>query len=347
MKAICLMKEKGSDGKNLLKIRDVKAPHANEGEPEAVVALSYAALNHRDNWMTMGMYPKMAYGGVVGSDGCGVVTEVGQRGDEGWLGRRVILDPSMDWGPEEGAPGAGFNILGMPLNGTLAEKIKIPMSNIFEAPSHLTDAQAAALPLAGGTAYRALFTKGHASEGKVVLIPGIGGGVALIALQFAVATGCKVFVTSSSNEKIERAIKLGAVGGVNYKDANWAKELRTMVKPYKGIDCVIDGAGGPAFTAYLKLMKPGGKLVTFGATAGNSKPLVLPNLFLPNIDICGTAMASSHEFAAMVRLVNEHKIVPIVDSVHPFENIGDAIDKMRNGLLFGKLVIQIKPAAKL
>eukprot|EP01061_Rhynchopus_euleeides_P014123 TRINITY_DN24536_c0_g1_i1.p1 TRINITY_DN24536_c0_g1~~TRINITY_DN24536_c0_g1_i1.p1 ORF type:complete len:369 (+),score=150.35 TRINITY_DN24536_c0_g1_i1:64-1107(+) len=347
MQAVCLVKEKAPDGKYQLKQCQLAEPKFTKGAREALIAVSHAALNHRDNWMTKGMYPGIQFGGIIGSDGVGTVQQVSDEGDEGWLGRRVVVDPSIAWGPEEKAPGKDFSILGMPYNGTLSELVRVPAENIHLAPAHLNDEQAAALPLAGATAYRALFTKGHAAPGSVVLIPGIGSGVALFILQFAVATGCKVFVTSSSDEKIQRAVKLGAVGGVNYKQKGWHDVLRKKVKKLGGFDAVVDGAGGPALNQYLRMMRPGGRIVSFGATAGNPQPFVMPGIFLPNIEICGTAMSSPSEFAAMIRFVNEHRIVPIVDSVYPLSGVGDAVNKMRRGALFGKLVIKVAPTAKL
>eukprot|EP00659_Diplonema_papillatum_P003273 gene3273-5132_t len=214
MQAVRLLAEKGKDEKHVVRVDEAAAvPALLKGRHEALIRVHAAALNHRDNWMTMGLYPRMRFGGTLGSDGCGVVVAVSDDEDKEWLSKRVVLDPSVGWGVDIRAPVKGFSILGMPVDGTFAEFVKIPVANLRPAPAHLSDQQAASLPLAGGTAYRALITKGEAKAGDCVLVTGIGGGVALFALQFAVALGCRVYVTSSSDEKLKKAEGLGACCG--------------------------------------------------------------------------------------------------------------------------------------
>lgn len=173
-----------------------------------------------------------------------------------------MLNPGLGWkdsveGPEDPA---GYQILGGTKtnpSGTLAEFIVADAGEVEEAPGHLSDAEAAAFPLAGLTAWRALFVKsGNAVAGRNVLVTGIGGGVALFALQFAVAAGCSVYVTSGSEEKIERARRLGAKGGVNYKEAGWDKKLKGMLpKERPFLDAIVDGAGGEVVKMGSKLLK--------------------------------------------------------------------------------------------
>eukprot|EP01063_Lacrimia_lanifica_P013104 TRINITY_DN19742_c0_g1_i1.p1 TRINITY_DN19742_c0_g1~~TRINITY_DN19742_c0_g1_i1.p1 ORF type:complete len:358 (+),score=122.89 TRINITY_DN19742_c0_g1_i1:49-1122(+) len=342
MKAVVLQEGENS-AHEFAPVGNRPVPVLASGKREVLVKIHAAALNHRDNWMTMGMYPMIQFGKVLGSDGCGVVKAVGDMAaDARWLGQRVVIDPSIGWGESIERPDKRFNILGMPVDGTLAEYIKVPTANIYPAPQHLTDAQAAALPLAGGTAYRALVTKGRAKKGDAVLVTGIGGGVALFALQLAVALGCHVYVTSSSPEKLARAKGLGAVHGVNYKQKGWEKELKKHVlKHHGGFDCVVDGAGGPGLNQYLKMMKQGGRVVSYGVTAGPPKQLVLPNLFLKNVDLCGTAMCAPQEFAALLRLVTEHRILPVVDSRFPFADARAALQRMKDGAQFGKIVVTL------
>ena len=323
----------------------VPSKPSNSGQPskqdEVTVRLTRSALNHRDNWMTKGMYPQLREGVVLGSDGCGVA----ETGD--MKGKRVVLDPSMAWGADPAAPHGTLEILGMPRNGTFQASITVPAANVHEAPKHLTDSQAAALPLAGVTAYRALVTKGRAKPGDLVLVTGIGGGVAVFAAQFAAAMGCKVYVTSSSQSKVDRAVReLGCAGGVLYTAPDWTKKLLAATGNQK-FAVVIDGGGGDGLNDLLRVVKGGARVVTYGSTAGPSVQVTLPLLFLNNVDLLGTAMGSPSDFAEMLHFVNKHKIVPIVDEEFPFTEFPQALDKMRKGQQLGKLVLVHGPAAKL
>ena len=231
--------------------------------------------------------------------------------------------------------------------GTLQEMVTVPADDVELAPEHLSDAEAAALPLTGLTAWRAFATKsGNAEPGRNILVTGIGGGVALMVLLFASAKGCNVFVTSSSIEKIDRAKRLGAQGGVIYADQeSWPKKLRTLLphdRPF--LDAVIDGAGGDIVGSTWKLLKPGGVVVTYGMTS--MRPPTMPmQAVLKNIELKGSTMGSRREFKEMVRFVRENRIRPVVERVvHGIDNL-DAIeslfDDMKAGRQFGKLVIMI------
>ena len=194
-----------------------------------VVQLNAAALNRRDYWITLGLYPNLRFPSVLGSDGCGV-----------YEGEEVVINPSIHWGNDPRFYSDDYYILGMEEYGTFAEQVAVRKKNIYPKPAHLTAEQAAALPLAGLTAYRVLFSRCQAKAGEKVLISGVGGGVALLACQFAIAIGADVYVTSGSEEKIEKAIALGAKGGMNYKDPDAMKILQ---KAIGGFDVVIDSAG--------------------------------------------------------------------------------------------------------
>jgi NADPH:quinone reductase-like Zn-dependent oxidoreductase len=179
-----------------LVIKEVADPAAAPGW--ATVRVRAAALNHRDLWIRQGRYPGLKFPIILGSDGAGVVAAVGREADRGWVGRPVIINPSLDWGDDPRVQGPGFRILGLPDDGTLAETVAVPVANLASPPAHLSTEQAAALPLGGLTAWRALFARGGLRAGETVLVTGIGGGVALLALQFAVAAGAAAYVTSGS-----------------------------------------------------------------------------------------------------------------------------------------------------
>src|SRR6478752_468334 len=177
-------------------VREVDLPQLLPGE--ALVHLRAAALNHRDVWIQQGKYAGLKYPIVPGSDGAGVVSAVGSGVNTDWIGREVIINPGCDWGDDPRAQSANFTILGLPRDGTFAEHVAVGVSQLCAKPDHLDWPDAAALPLAGLTAYRAVFSRGGLSEGERVLITGIGAGTALFALQFAVAASAHVYVTSSS-----------------------------------------------------------------------------------------------------------------------------------------------------
>jgi zinc-binding alcohol dehydrogenase/oxidoreductase len=331
MKAIVLT---GTD--QPLTLQEVDKPTLSTGE--VLVRLKAAALNRRDYWISIGKYAGIKYPTILGSDGAGVVAEVADDADQSWVGKEVLINPGHEWGSNPDFQGKEFKILGLPEDGTLAEYVKVKAEYLHNKPSHLTFEQAAAIPLAGLTAYRALFEKGRAKAGDKVLIVGAGAGTGTLAIQFAVAAGCRVFVTSGSGEKIERARHLGAAAGVNYKAQDWAEELQHMAG---GFDIIIDSALGKDFAKLPDLCNPGARIVFFGATAGSIPELNPRTLFSKQIQLLGTMMGSPDDFKAMLQLVNDHKIVPVVDEVFPLADTQKAVDKMGNSSQFGKLVISI------
>ena len=320
-------------GKPLV-IKSVPDPVAAPGW--AVVRLQAAALNHRDLWIQKGEYAGLRFPIILGSDGTGVVESVGREDDQEWVGRTVIINPSLDWGPDARAQGPHFRILGLPDNGTLAEAISVPVANLVTRPQHLTMEHAAALPLAGLTAWRALFARGGLCAGETVLITGIGGGVALCALQFALAAGAIVWVTSGSVEKVARARILGATGGVNYHDADWAAQLEKAAGRF---DLIVDSAMGAGLGPLIDLARPGGRIAFFGATTGDPAGFAARKVFFRQISLFGTTMGSPADFAGMVQLVEARRIVPVVDGVLPLERADEALQRLESGKRFGKIVV--------
>lgn len=303
-----------------------------------LLRIQAAALNHRDIWIQAGKYAGLKYPVIPGSDGCGLVEELGKDVPKDWLGKRVIVNPSIRWGSNEACQGKEFEILGMPKNGTFAELMTAHVKHIHPAPEHLTAVQAAALPLAGLTAYRALISRAHTRGGDKVLVTGIGGGVALFAMQYALALGCEVWVTSGHDRKLKAAQGLGAAGGVNYKEADW----HTVLKERGGkFDVIIDGAGGPGFARLVELAAEGGRIALYGGTAGNWESVSPQRVFWKQLSILGSTMGSPSDFHNMLRFVNDHKIVPVVDEVFPFASAKEAVAKMKEGDQFGKLVLDL------
>lgn len=317
-----------------LEISELADPQPGAGE--AVVEIRAAALNHRDVWIKAGQYAGLKYPCIPGSDGAGVVSSLGAGVDRSWLGREVVICPSFDWGPDPRVQGEGFTILGLPRAGTLAGRISVPVGQLSPRPAGLSWEESAALPLGGLTAYRALFTRAALNPGEKVLISGVGGGVALLGLQFAAARGARAWVTSSSAEKIERARALGAQGGFLYTKEGWQAEA-AQAGPF---DVILDSAGGKGFADLVDLAAPGGRLVFYGATRGNVPELPVRKVFWRQISLLGTTMGSPADWAGMLDFLSRHRIRPVVDSVIPFEQAADAFALMERGGQFGKIVLK-------
>ena len=292
----------------------------------AVVMLKAAALNHRDLFITQGLYANIKAPCVLGSDGAGE-----------YKGQKVVLYPALDWGQSPDYQGKDFRVLGMPEAGTFAAQIAVPISNIFPAPEHLSFEQAAALPLAGLTAWRTVFSRCQLKKGEKVLITGIGGGVAMMALQFAVASGAEVFVTSGTEAKIEKAVSMGAKHGESYRSAGWDKRLKQVSG---GFDVIIDSAGGDGFSLFPAICNPGARIGFYGGTLGKVNGLSLQPVFWKQISLLGSTMGSPQEFKDMLAFVAKYQIIPVVDAVYKLSDGNSAMGKMAEGSQIGKIVLK-------
>lgn len=333
MKAV-ILRELG--GPEKLLYEELPDPVAQPGE--VVVRLKAAALNRRDAYARVGLYPGVKLPAIPGSDGAGIVESVGEGVTGFQPGQAVVINPALNWGPNPRFYGPDFTILGIPTNGTYAQKVKVPASNVYPKPDYLSWTEAAALPLAGLTAYRALFTRGELTSGETVMVPGIGGGVATFLLQMAAAVGAQVFVTSSSDDKLLRAQQLGAAGGANYRNNQWVKNLRSLAQ---GFDLAVDSIGGDTFNDLITLARPGSRIVVFGATAGPVNNLVMPRLFFKQLDIRGSTMGSPDDFRNMLDFCQTHQLHPVIDRVFPLQEAGAAQTAMEQGIQFGKIVLEI------
>jgi len=315
-------------------------PKPRPVKDQVLIQLQAAALNHRDLWIQQEQNTVQRPEGVIlGSDGVGIITDVGEDADPLLVGAEVIINPSMEWGTSTFVQGDAFKILGYPDNGTFAEYIAVSKKYILEKPEGLTTVESAALPLSGLTAYRALFSKARLRAKEKVLITGIGGGAALWALTFAVAYGARVFVTSGSDEKIRRAVALGAAGGFNYTNPSWSEEA---AKTAGGFDIVIDSAGGEEFQKLVELALPGGRLVNFGRTAGDMSSVPTRMLYWKQLSIFGSTMGTRDEFLSMLDFVEGRKLKPVIDSVYPLDQVPEAFARMQSKDHFGKIVLQIR-----
>ena len=329
-------------------VQFVDAPTPTPGPGEVLIALRAAALNHRDVFIQQGLYPGIKLPVILGSDGAGVVAGIGAGVDPVWRGQEVIINCSQNWGPNPRFYGSEFKIFGMPDNGTFAEYVTVPAKYIHPKPTHLTFEQAAALPLAGVTAWRALMTRAglHETENKSsenVLITGIGGGAALFALQFAVKSGANVWVTSGSAEKLAKAKELGANGGVNYREPDWAKTLMTETGGGRTgyFDVIIDSAGGAGFSKLIDVAAPGGRITIFGGTTGNLTDIAPPKVFFKQLSFLVSKLGTEREFADMISFVNRKRLVPVIDEIMELAEAETALRRMDEGKQFGKIVLRI------
>ena len=317
--------------------RDLPTPQPAAGE--VLVKLHAAALNHRDVWIQKGQYAGIKLPCTLGADGAGEVTALG-NGTQGYaVGDEVLLYPGVEWGGNERTQGRNFRVLGMPDPGTFAEYIAVPAAYVRPRPAHLTWEQAAALPLAGLTAYRAAFVRAQVQPGERVLVTGVGGGVAQVAAQFCAAAGAEVWVTSGDDDKLARALALplGLHGGISYKQENWG---RTLTQQAGGsFDVIIDSAAGDPFGTLVNVAAPGGRIVFYGATLGNIPQLAAAKVFWNQLSILGSSMGSEQDFDAMLAFVNQHQLVPVVDKTFSLAEGEAALRYLESGQQLGKVVL--------
>ncbi len=316
-------------------------PDPAPGPGEVVVRLQAAALNHRDLYICRGQYAGLRFPIIPGSDGVGEVAAVGPEVTHVRVGDHVVINPSLEWGDNPQIQGPRWRILGLPEDGTFAELVKVPASSVFPRPDGLSDEEVAALPLAGLTAYRAVVTRGQVQPGERVLVLGIGGGVATFALQIAAALGAEVFVTSGSDEKLDRARQLGAEAGFNYRASNWVQEVRAATGG-QGPDLIIDGTGGRTFDQALDAARPGSRVVSYGATTGPVPELQVRRIFWKHLHVVGSTMGSPADFQALLDLTASGRLHPVVDRTYPLSEAGKALQHMEEAAQFGKIVLRVR-----
>ncbi|MEI3893209.1 MULTISPECIES: zinc-binding dehydrogenase [Bacillus] len=329
MKAIVHQYKKGAEG---LEYKFSSETNPNAGEVK--IKLKAAGLNHRDLFI-INNRKEMDLPLVIGSDGSGIVTEVGEGISKKLLNNEVIINPSIGWENIAEVPELP-EVLGGPRDGTFAEYVIVPAENVVAKPSYLTWEESGVLSLSALTAFRALFTKGRLKCGEHVLIPGIGGGVATFAMLFAKAIGAKVSVTSRIENKRKFAEKYGADFSFN-SSGNWEEILQG-----EKVDLIIDSIGPATFLNYFDVLKPNGRIVNFGASSGDKIELPLRALFYNQIDIMGTSMGSREEFNEMIKFIEKYKIKPIMDKVYSLEEAVQALSRMEQGEQFGNIALRIE-----
>ncbi len=304
-----------------------QVPDPEPGPSEVLVELKAAGLNRRDLLVRSGIYP-FPLPLIPGSDGSGIRRDTGEE---------VVIFCGLGWGDREDAPAPGFEVLGGPRDGTYAELVSLPGENLFPKPATLSWEEAAAFPLAALTAYRGLFTRGQLQAGETVLALGAGSGVSTFVVQLAVQAGARVLVTSSSEDKIERAKELGAQGGVNYTTT---EDWPAAVAELGPIDLVLDSVGS-TWQQSLDAARPGGRVVVFGGTGGTEAALQVRPLYFKQQSLLGTQLGSPRDFEALLRMLEDATWRPVIDSVTPLAEAEKALARMESGEHFGKLVLSI------
>lgn len=333
-------------GPDVVRIEDIPDPEITE--EEVLVDVRSAGLNHLDIWVRKGGRSSQITGlHVLGCDAAGVVADVGKRVKNVSVGDEVIINPGLSCGicdycrRGEQSECVSFGILGLSRQGTFAERVAVPARNLAPKPSHLSFNEAGAFVLAQLTSWRMLMTRAQLKPGQKVLIHGIGGGVALSALQLVKLAGAEAIVTSSSDEKLDSASRFGADHTINYKSVDDVAQCVKDLTRGIGVDIVIDTVGAATWPIDFSTVRRGGKVVLCGVTSGSEAETNLRALYWNQLTIMGSTMGSDQDFRQMVDAVNAAKLRPVIDSVEPLENVKDAMNRMETAKQFGKIALEI------
>ncbi|GGF20457.1 alcohol dehydrogenase [Halobacillus andaensis] len=329
MKAINHSKLEGLNG---LSYEEMDLPPVESNKVR--VKLKTAGMNRRDVAVTSRHKtdePPL----ILGSDGAGIIDEVGAEVEHVQKGEEVIINPGLGWKQNSDAPPAGFEIVGLPDHGTFAEYITIPADNVEPKPNHLNWEEAGVLSLAALTAYRVLFTRAKIKQGDTVMLPGIGSGVLTFALKFAKAAGARVIVTSRSEEKLEKAKELGADAAI-LTQSDWNEELKD-----EQVDVLVESIGRATFDKSLQIIRKGGTIVTFGATTEDEVTIDIRKFFYGQYNLLGSTMGSAEEFKALLQFIEQHDIKPEVDRMFELSEYKEAFEYLRDSKNFGKIGFSI------
>jgi len=332
---------------NVLRVEEIPAPSPGPGE--VVLQVHCAGLNHLDIWVRKGRSAaQLQMPHVLGSDAVGIVLAAGSGVTNPHVGERVLIHPALNCGrcefcrQGEQSMCVSFGIIGLSRPGTFAEQVAVSADHCYAVPPHLSDEQAGVLGLTHVTAWRMLMTRARVHPGETVLIHGIGGGAATAALQFARLVGTEIFVTSSSNEKLSRAIELGARHTLNYEKENVAKWIAHETSG-RGVDVAIDAVGAATWPLDFACVRKGGRIILCGVTTGAKAETDLRALYWNQLTVLGSTMGSDEDFRQMLRAVTVNELRPVVDEVFPLDRVREAMAKMETGKQFGKIALRIKP----
>lgn len=330
------------------KIQVGELPDPRPGPGEVLLRVRAAALNHLDIWVRKGRPGlELKQPRILGSDAAGTIEALGEGVQDVAVGDEVAVNPGVSCGRCEfcrrGAQSecVSFRLLGFQLDGAYAEKLVVPAANVGPKPKHLSWEETAALTLAHLTAWHMLFPRCGFASGETVLIHGIGGGVALAALQLVRLAGGEAIVTSSSDEKLARAKELGAAGCVNYLNTpDVAAKVRELTGG-RGVDIALDSAGAPTLPISFGAVRRGGRIITCGVTGGHEARINLQQLYWNHLNLMGSTMGSNEDFRALLRAVGQARLKPVMDRVFPLASAAEAIGRMEKGQQFGKIALSV------
>ena len=335
MKAFEIQNKFGLDSLTLTERPDPKPSYG-----QVLIKLRSLSLNYRDLMVVKGLYnPKLPLPLIPFSDGVGEVVAVGEGVTRVNIGDRVAGIFFQKWLAGELTAEKAESALGGAIEGMLAEYVVLHEDGVVRVPEHLTDEEAASLPCAAVTAWNALFTSGGLKAGDTVLIQGTGG-VSIFALQFALLAGARVIATSSSDEKLERVLQLGASDGINYKQTpDWSKKVRELTAG-DGVDYVVEVGGAGTLTESLRAVRYGGQISLIGVLTGGSAEINTASILMKNVKVQGIYVGSREMFEAMNSAIALHKLHPVCDRVFPFHEAPKALKYMETGSHFGKICIR-------
>jgi NADPH:quinone reductase-like Zn-dependent oxidoreductase len=270
---------------------------------------------------------------ILGADGAGLVAALGDGVDGFAAGDRVVINPGLEHGDR-------ISVVGEHTEGTHAELIAVPATNVHPLDESLSFEEAAAFPLVFETAYRMLVTRARLQADEWVLVWGVGGGVATAALAIAKALGARVLATSSSDAKLERARELGADATVNHAGGDVRAEAKRVTEG-RGIDVVVEHVGEATWATTLAVVRIGGRVVVCGATTGANPPAQLHRVWWKQLDVLGSTMGTRADFEAAYELVRTGRARPVVDTVFPLADTRAAHERLESGEQFGKVLLAI------
>ena len=316
-------------------------PIPQPGSGQVLVKIRAVSLNYRDLLMIRGAYnPRQPLPLIPCSDAVGHVVAVGSGVTRVSEGDRVIPIFAQRWIAGEPTREKLASTLGGPLDGTLAEYIVVDEEGLVHAPASLSDVAASTLPCAGLTAWSALVTQGGVKAGDTVVVLGTGG-VSMFALQMAKLLGARVIVTSSQDEKLERAQALGADHGINYRQTpSWSKAVGALTDG-RGADCIVEVGGAGTLEESLRAVRVGGLISLIGVLAGVRQPLLVTRILMQCVRIQGIMVGHREGFVAMNRAIEAHRLEPVVDRVFEVDAVHQAFEHMAAGRHVGKIVVQI------
>ncbi|MDA8021147.1 MAG: NAD(P)-dependent alcohol dehydrogenase [Thermoanaerobaculia bacterium] len=328
----------GGFGMENLQLQERDTPRPGRGEVR--LQMKAVSLNYRDYLMVTGAYnPKQPLPLVPCSDGVGIVDEVGPDVDRLQPGMRVATLFAPLWRGGRPDRQGIRTTLGGPLDGTLTEHMVVPEGAVVPVPEHLSHVEAATLTCAGLTAWSALVTQGGVTAGETVLVQGTGG-VSLFALQFANLLGARVIVTSSKDDKLEKAKDLGAWQGINYiDDPHWGRTAKKLTGGV-GVDHVVEVGGAGTLAQSCTAVRIGGCISLIGILAGPQADIALTPILMQNIRVQGIFVGHREGFEAMNRAVDQHRLQPVVDRVFPFEETREAFYYLSAARHMGKICIE-------